>query len=303
MDINKIINRNGQYGPFHSEGFTNHLPMAQYALYHLKANEEQINEFAVFYMNKFDLEINSIKEDIFDFEKEIGNRTSYDSFVKYYRKKIEIDGIDVVVKSVLNKLELGISSALYHGVIRMSYALTVPDKNEIVRSLAFYTCAYYPEKFEGKKVSFENIEKEITNFIKTREGIFYLEGTVNEKTKALLNGLLEVYNKTGSFIILHTITGLQALISLKDYFDDYSKIFDIFTISAINALLRVREDDYINVKLNNDYSWNEIVKYSHEILNAHTIKLIYSCKKLNELYPNDNLKKAAQIKLFLDHNI
>lgn len=302
MKINKLINGYGMYGPFHSQGFVNHLPMAQYALYDLGATEAQIIRFADDYVKKFNLAISSEVIKIEDWTSHLGHREAYAGYVHYFKDKIEKESLETVVKETLNVLLLGIGSALFHGLIRISYAITLGDLDEVSRALALLACCYQKIEFSGTVIRAENMNVEIYRYISEREGLFYLESTTENKEKTMINSFVELYLSTGSFIVLHTITGLEALINLKLYFEDYEHVLDVYMISVLRALLRVTDKEYKKIVLNQQHSWSTISEITCDLINAHTIKFVYSCQVLNELYPNDNLRIASQIKLKLDHD-
>ena len=61
---------------------------------------------------------------------ELGNEKSYLNYVDYYKNKADFEGIDPIIAGVLNKLYGGLSSALFHGIIRVSYSLQSQNEDE-----------------------------------------------------------------------------------------------------------------------------------------------------------------------------
>lgn len=303
MNINKLINKNGQYWPFHTKGFFNHLPMVQYALYHLGASEDQIISFERHYLTRYQLEIIPFKDEIEHLDDHLGNRQAYEGYVRYFKARIEEQGVDQVLKATLNQLVLGLSSALFHGLIRIGYAVLMKDVDEISRALASWACCYQAIEFGGEKINSEEMHTELHRYILDREGLFYLDQEGEEKEVVMMNAYLELYLTTGSFIVLHTLTGFEALLSVKDYFDDFSHVLDVYHVSVLRALLRVTENDYKKIVLESNKTWDEIYQQVLDIKEAHTVKFVYTCHKLNKLHPNDQLRIASQIKLKLDHNL
>lgn len=303
MDINAIINRNGHFWPFYGPGYTNHLPMAQYALYLLGASEDQIKAFEVSYLKETDLQVVHTKLEVDHLQAHLGVREAYEAYVDFFMKEIDDKPISLVVSETLNALVFGLSSALFHGLIRINYAVVKNDHHEVARALASLACSFEPITFDGEIIVPDQLNEEITRYIKERKGMFYLRGNINEKIEATLQGLLALYLKTGSFIVLHTITGFEALLGLRVYFDDFTHVLDIFIVSVLRALLRIRSEDYRQIHLEREWTWDELVEATLNVKNAHTIKFVYSLKKLKTHYDLPELRTAASIKLKLDHQM
>lgn len=301
MDIKGIINSIGEYWAFYGPGYTNHLPMALIALQQLGADEKQINAFLTHYMNQIVLEKVDSPEPIRTLKDHLGEREYFQAYSQFFIEEIERKSLPQVVTDTLNALRHGISSALYHGIIRINYALAIQDKEEVARGLALLASAYEAIEFDGQIIMPDELYSEITRYIVEREGLFYLNGNINQKIEAILEGLNTLYVKTGSFIVLHTITGFEALLSLRVYFDDFSHIIDLFMVSVLRVLLRISAEDYHDIETSEMWPWDQVVEYVKTCDNAHTIKFVYSLRKLKSRYPNIPLLKSAMLKLRMDH--
>jgi hypothetical protein len=277
--------------------------MAMYALDHLGATEQQISDFVTYYLEATDLKEMKSPEPINDLLTHLGEREYYESYVDYFLSEINKKSISRVVSETLNTLILGLSSSLFHGLIRINYAMTKQEDNEVARALASLACAYQAVEFTGEIIVPDQLYPEINRYISEREGLFYMEGNINVKIEAILRGLLELYIKTGSFIVLHTITGFEALLSLRVYYDDFTHVVDVFMVSALRCLLRITAEDYKEIELHELMSWEEMLELVKHVKNAHTIKFIYSLRKLRRLYDLKELRLAAAIKFALDHDL
>lgn len=303
MDISHIIQEDGAYWPFYGPGYTNHLPMAQCALYFLGADEEQIRSFTKAYLSEITLQLVHSPREVHHINDHLGKREYYEAYVSYFKHNLSVSTQEQVVSDTLNYLLLGISSALYHGLIRIHYAVLLKDDDELARALASLACSYEPIEFNGEIILPEQLYDEISRYILERQGLFYLEGNINHKIEAILEGLLQLYIKTGSFIVLHTLTGFEALLSLRAYFDNFTHVVDVYMVSTLRVLLRITEEDYHDLKIDEIWEWDRIIDFVKACHHPHTIKFIYSLKKLSQHYDHDNFRLAAMIKLKLDHSI
>jgi hypothetical protein len=284
------------YGPFWGEGFSNHLPMVQAALYNMGHSKEYIEEISDYFVDKWSLKPFEVSKTFNSYEEALGNRSMYQALVDYYKIEIEEKGIDVVVCEALNYLEKGLSSILYHGIIRLAFAIENGSVDEVVRALAFYACGFEAIDFEGRPVPITVLKAEFTRFVQMREGYFYMKGRIEDKERAIVDAVSELYMNTGSFVILHTITGFQALMTLKKYFNDFDDILNRFTISVERILLRISQNDYKLIKVDELKPYNKLFSLMNTTQNAHTVKLVYACYRLNEILPNDKLLVVANIK-------
>ena len=100
-------------------------------------------------------------------------------------------------------------------------------------------------------------------------------------------------------VTLHCITGLHAVVSLKDYFKDLNKAWDILTTAIITHLLTVEDLDFeVGRPWLLDFSWTNLIKMGAESTDDHVIKLTYSCSELSKHYDTIGLKKAIKKRLF-----
>jgi len=301
MNIQSRVNKYGHYGPFYGPGYANHLPMAQYALFSLGAKEKDLETFESVYLEDHLLvEPVEIPVEISSIESAFGQREAYLSYVEYFQDLVEREGIEKTLRYSVNTLYKGMGTALFHGLIRLAYAVTSDNQYEIVRALAYWACAYQATDLEGRRIPPSMIKPEFIRYIAERDKTFYLMGTEDEKERTLVEALSELFLSTGSFIVLHTITGFEAITTLRKYVDNYSEALDYFTVAVLKALLRVTQDDYKKIYIESDLTWEVIHERAIGSKEAHTIKLVYSVNKLNKLYPLDALRKVAMVQLTLN---
>lgn len=331
MKIGDLIN---DYGREHSPylgNLVNHLPMAQLALYKIIDDVEKVGLFTVAYTNK--AKINPVKKEyskIETMEECLGNRQLYEPCLDIVKMEIQEKGMREVVAHILNTYPLGISSGLFHTIIRVAYAIEgveLEDEliDEVARALAYYITAHREGNLLTRKISGNNIIDEykklmedphIKELLKSRNTMgqkmkalyqdktfmekgFIIGGNEDEKVKALLNLLLPAYINTESIVVLHCITGLHGVLVLKKYYNDFPKVLDILTSFILIHLLTVDElnckdlDKIQNKKEVLDMSWDEIFEKISKSMDVHVLKLGYTAGQLYKLYEIPELKQGA----------
>lgn len=332
MAIGKLINEYGrQYSPY-MRGLVNHLPMAQLALYKMSGDLEKVKTYTESYVNM--VNIDSVKTEypkVYSFEECLGDRELYESCLEVIKKEIADKNINEVIKYVLNTYPLGMSSGIFHTLIRVAYAVEgfKADEElteEVARSLAYYITAYREGDLFERRINCYKIVEEMEALINNshiRELLeskgtmgkkiralyddneylklgFVIDGKKEEKVKALLQILLPPFIKTGSIIILHCITGLHALLMLEEYYDNFDNALDILTTCIITHLL-TQDDLSFNSKKDRiiDFSWRNIISMGVQSTDVHTLKLTYSCCELYKGCEMVELKQAAKKRILM----
>lgn len=330
MSIEQLINRDAEkYSPY-VNGLVNHLPMGQLALYKLTDDIEKVEEYTKTYLKRAN--IDKVKEDyrkVDTIEECLGKRDLYEPCLELIREKLKDENLDELVSSVLSEYTLGLSSGLFHTIIRLAYAIEgyKIDKglqSEVERALAYYITAYREGGLLKREISKENIMEEMNAIIENPEiqeiralnislgkklKSFYdseefmnkgfkIKGSEDDKVKGILKVLIPAFYNSNNIVMLHTITGLQAVVTLKDYFSDYKKALDILTTTAITHIL-TQNDLYIieveDTKI--DYTWKKMIEEISFSEDVHTIKFAYSSKKLDDLFNISELKYANYVRV------
>lgn len=326
MSISKIINHYGEkYTPYIG-GLVNHLPMGQLAIYKMTNDLEEVKYFTESFLERTSLiEVKDTYPKADKTEEILGDRQSYESCLELVRKEFNESNREEYIRYILNEYILGISSGLFHAIIRMAYSVegTRLDSSliqEVERGLAYYITSYRESQLFNRSIQGSNIKKEMTKLVNDdtikdillsqdslgkkikalyRENDFLnkgftIQGTSDEKIRALLDLLVPAYYFSGNIVALHCITGLHAIIVLKDYFDDYSRALDIFTTSALTHLLTIDFQDYMReVTEIGHVSWEAVLSVGSEKMDVHAVKLSYSSFELYRLYGVHGLKEIA----------
>lgn len=326
VEIGEIINQYGEkYSPYRS-GLVNHLPMAQLALYKMTGDINKLLRFSKSHVNK--TRNDPVIEDYAKCSSTrecLGKRDMYESYLELLKEDMKDDNLEEYVSDILNKYPLGMSSGLFHTIIRIYYAIDgyKMDKeliDEVRRATSYYVTGYREADLFKRKIKASDIIKEmkklvdnqtVQNLIHNESSTgkrirrlyddeeymklgFVLEGERDEKVIALLDMLLPLFINTGSIVVLHCITGLHALLALEEYYDDFSMALDILTTTIITHLLSIGDLDFQLKEIDSiEFSWDYILSLGSGSHNVHDIKLTYSAHQLSKIYPDKNLKRAT----------
>lgn len=154
--LHQIVNQYAKsYRPYMG-GFINQLPMAQLALYEMTGDIERVIDYSTYFIDHFSIDpIKSSYPTMTTIDACVGKREAYESCLDLVRAEIAAWGVDEAVKQVLSNYPLGISSSVFHVLIRLGYAvkgyqMEMESTQEVARALAYYLTAYREAKtFEG----------------------------------------------------------------------------------------------------------------------------------------------------------
>ncbi|MCO4795655.1 MAG: questin oxidase family protein, partial [Bacteriovoracaceae bacterium] len=144
MKVDKLIEKHNQnFSTYYSGELYTHTPMALLALRELGASDKRLLEFYDFDTKKLEPTKEATKvindENWKDFFGEYELETSY---IKYFKSVVEINGIDKTLEKYFDILIEGVGAAAFHPIIRLSYAVTENNKDEVAISLATWATSY-----------------------------------------------------------------------------------------------------------------------------------------------------------------
>ncbi|OHW62012.1 hypothetical protein EUAN_14600 [Andreesenia angusta] len=290
MSIGNIVNEYGEkYSPYMG-GFVNHLPMGQLAIYKMTGDLKKVEDYSELFLSMY--RIDRVKPEyhkVDTLEECVGKRELYESCLELFESRVDDCKKDEFIKDILNRYDTGMSSGLFHVLIRLAYSVEGYEMDremirEIRRSLAYYITAYKKaDVFTGNTQDSDYLELGLA-----------AESSQEEKIKSLLKIATSNYISTGSIVALHCITGIHALTVLKSYYRDFSKAVDIMT-ACIASYLKADgglEDGVSDMEISSK-TWDEIICKGSKASDVHAVKLAYSSYELYKMYGLEELKYAA----------
>lgn len=323
MTIGEMINHYGESHTPYMGRLVNHLPMGQLAMYKMTDDLDKVKSFTDSFLERNNVnQVQMYYPNIHTIEETLGNRSLYEVCLYLLKEEVKNTDIDKYVREIINRHILGLSSGLFHTIIRISYAIEGAAidpllNNEIERALAYYITAYRASKLFSRKIPGSKIKEEMNRLVYDKDlknimsnydtlgkkiqalysdnGFlnkgFIIDGDANEKVKALLDLLVPAYYFSGNIVILHCITGLHAVSNMKDYFDDYSNALDILTTSIITHLLTLNYYNYSKeIDVSSHISWEAIISVVSDKSDVHAVKLCHSAYELHKSYEVNGLK-------------
>lgn len=329
MSISALVNEYAEgYSPY-MRGLVNHLPMGQLALYFLTNDLERVKDYSKYYINRSDIDpIKNVGVVVKSIDECKGQRDLYEPLLSYLNRNINEENVDEYISYVLNTYPLGMSSGLFHTLIRLAYAVEGYDEDkgllmEVNRALSYYVtgcreAGLFTRPIDPEKIVSEmrmlRESHELNSILATQPSTgkkmkalynsqsymndfgFTISGSEDDKIGALLDLIVPAYINSkgaGDILILHCITGLHALMVLKDYFNDFNQALDIMTTCIITHLMTLNElilEDNEESEVN---SFNEIIARGIESRDVHTIKLTYTTNEIYRSFNRKDLKIAA----------
>src|SRR6056297_3040105 len=225
MKISNIVNSYGKkYTPYQGN-LVNHLPMGQLAVYKLTKDLDKTKFYSKLYVQNTSINsVSSSFKKVDTLEEALGKRELYESVLDFLDKKMTCDNVDFYIKKILNEYPLGMSSGLFHVLIRLAYAYEGYEIDsgylpELRRAIAYYITAYRKAHKFNRKIKYENIIKEAENLFNNKnikkvlsqkdslglkmkalyeheeymEKGFIIEGSIDKKLKGVLNLSLNSY--------------------------------------------------------------------------------------------------------------
>lgn len=329
MSIATLVNEYAEtYSPY-MRGLVNHLPMGQLALYFMSNDLEKVRVYAKYYDDRFDIDpIKDVGVIVQSMDACVGKRDLYEPLLEYLDRNVTEENMEEYISYVLNTYPLGMSSGLFHTLIRLAYAVEgyAEDQgllNEVKRALSYYVTGYREANQFTRAIAPEHIISEMqilreqsdlkailtsqNSMVKKMKALynsqryvkdhgFIIQGYEEDKIQALLDLTLTAYvnsKDAGDIVILHCITGLHALMVLKEYFHDFQDALDIFTTCVITHLMTVEDLDLASFEEDAVLSFNDLIPKGMASPDVHTIKLTYTTNEIYRKYNRNDLKMAA----------
>lgn len=304
---------NTHYSPIHHGELTNHLPMYQHAMTTLGVADETINLRTETYVARTELkDLSKHGVEMLPLEE------AYLSEVEFYKEQLANKSIEVVIKDFLKDKSDTMASALFHGMIRLAFAIEKNDLEEIARALSYFHVVAKPMDFDMDRPYTDNPTQAWNNLMASRmatdvsfdystimlntlqvvddsglkEKISQL--VVNEDTEKRIGYIIaRWYMKTRDFYVLHLMTGYYALLQLKPFINDFDEWLNKYwQMAQVISLITTERLPIIEMSVN---PWDDIIEEARAMTDVHDVKLFYACKGLDALFSLKIYNKVAHI--------
>lgn len=300
------------YSPVHSGSLTNHLPMYSSAMEAIGFETDKVHQLEQDYINRLDLKDMTKAQDLTALE------ASYMALLPDYQQQLLEKGRDRTVRDFLEGRSKSMASGLFHGMIRLSFALKGGDDEELARALSYFHAisetldlptdspiADVPKEgwktLMAKRMTLELDFAGMPTMAKAanvlsqeslRDLITAIEvGPDTEKQLAFV--FANWYMITRDFFVLHVITGYEAMLSLKPYIDNFHEwLATYWKMAQVMSLFTSERLPVIPISIK---PWEEIMVEAQAMTDAHDVKLFYACKELYKLFPLKVLNKTAHV--------
>ena len=320
-----LLKRNREHERAAGPGTNNHVPMVLIGLYRLSGSPAQMNR----YVEGFDLApaaepVEDAKTDInAENWKNCLGRGEFSRYVAFFESWTKQASIKAVLEESISVLMKGVSSAAYHALLRLAYALDYASREEVVFSLAYWAASFYPGPeldlnsravdpdalFADIVTSSPALKIKPTGSIDGRiRQVYHSKGIANlwkpiripnenplENMSALI---LETFVQTQHFTLLHALTSCQALTSLLPYLTDPEKSLSHYWHSVCAAYVTVYRSSFEVGKdtvVSGVWEWKELfvrAAASEQDL-EHTIKVAYACWLEFQRYKREQYRAVA----------
>ncbi|MEJ2765420.1 questin oxidase family protein [Photobacterium sp. MCCC 1A19761] len=311
-----LIHQGQQFDPVYGNGLSNHLPMALTALAYQGASDEQLTAFYHHYAGQL-----SPLRPVNDADAQtprLGNPADFGRFLSRYRRQIRQRGLEPTVREALAQLLPGLITAAFHGVIRLSYAAALQDNEEVALALAYWASEYQAlgplqqtDAYDAEQ-QLHLAQQQFANYT-FQPGI--IVDRVNELShipayqqlaaipaaltfEQVTRITIRSYLASDNFVLLHGVTGFQALHQLLPYLDDPELALRYYWQAYIAAMCVARTAQRpVSQHAPPTLEWEQWHAQSCLSRDDHTIKLIYSASYLYQHFPWPEYPAAIKMRL------
>lgn len=335
MTVIPIQNKINSYQHFAAEygdlNLTNHLPMAQFAMFRMGANDADFNRFSNHYICLHDLppvgSTTGIRLQDDNWQDYLGTRKYFADYRLFFGEQLNKLGRKRYLGVYFNSLVGGISSAAFHSLIRLAYGVDSENDEEILSGMAYLADAYLELHGPLPKTSTSGTSlHDQMNYVSSelasgRLKLPALEGIIFQKMEAVSQPdvladisdnlsipagttlrdfadlALNLYLSTKDFTTLHTVTSCHASRVMMPFIEDESSYLQYFYQAFLAAYLTIGappiELHGTSLQPSDENLIEEIKAAAQKATDDHDIKLTYTALEEHQAYHNSLYLKAA----------
>ncbi len=341
MTLVQIQNKVNDYQNFAPEygslNLTNHLPMAQFALYRVGTSDADLDRFTNYYIDLHNLPSVepatglSLNED--NWRNYLGTRGYFADFRHFFANRLETLGRKKFLEIYFNALLMGISSAAFHSLIRLAYGVDSENDEEILSGMAYLADAFLELRGPLPEVStnagslhdqMNFVSEELSSdrlVLPALDGIIFQKMNAVSQPKVLesisknlaipagtqlrnfADVALELYLSTKDFTTLHTVTSCHASRVMMPFVEDESSYLQYYYQAFLAAYLTIGAPKILKHETSLQASDEKLVAAiktsTQKATDDHDIKLTYTALQECQSYQN-NLYLRAAVELYPD---
>lgn len=310
-----LVTATHQFDPNYQGNLTNHLPMALVALDLSGASEARIQRFYDHYVKILDPKKASRTAK----QPQMSNRDHFNDWQAFFLHEIHSHGIETCLKTQLPVLVEGIAAAAFHGLIRLSYAIDLGSPDEISHALAYLASEYQylgdlqttnsysldEQIVEGHNLFYQHsfepgiIVDRVQEVIESERYVSISAIPDTLPLEKVCDVILKQFIRTNDFTYLHGVTGLQAFINILPYLQDQTVGLQRFWQAYVAAYCA--SSPYAKATdcaiTHPSKNWQQRLQRASQSNDDHTIKLVFSCYRIDQSHPTPLSIQAAEMRL------
>jgi hypothetical protein len=324
--IAPLLERNRGLRPDYHGGLSNHVSMGLYSLAALGGSRDELTRFAEASWAKLEPVPREPGPQLTreNWKEQLGRREALNGFRVFFDREVATLGRGDTLRRYLPALLPGISAGGFHALIRTGYGVRFGDDHEVSDGLAYWAMAFAPlgslgaaGTLEDPRVLYERIasDPELAG-AKLPDGLIYekqraaselraFAGVVNalrptDQTLAQLAALsVRLYAQTGSFTLLHTVTGAHAYRMLEPFIEPRDLGLRLFWQALAGAYVSVGARALVEPAAGAVPPWADSARHARATLDEHDLKLVDIAREEEAFYRDSTYRRAAARRMHL----
>ncbi len=307
--LDAVAGYDAEYG----DGLSSNLPMALMALQRLGAPAARVQAFAHGYAARLPpAPPAQAWPEGADWASRLGERAAWPAYRELFARRLQREGVDMLLAALLPRLVQGCGGAAFHGLIRSAYAVQAAQPRERADALAYWACRWadlgpLPDAAAGladpaavlrqlplpaQPLAGRLIAERVAR-VAALPGFGAAVARLHVDTRTLerlARGSAELYAASGNFTVLHMLTSAHALRVLLPWLADPAAAVRAYWQAFAAAWVASGARPAAPVALQ---PWADIVAFACASDDEHVIKLVDSCREQERAYGGEVWRRAA----------
>jgi hypothetical protein len=316
-----------RFSAIYGNGLASHHPMAIAALDAMGATNLELEAFEAHYLPKLEtLPAAVVVIEEGDEAAHLGaGRRAFPEWVAYFSRVIARDGADGVLRRWVDRLTPAVAAGAFHGAIRTAFALESEARDELAHGLAYWASAYVtlplPAEPSGTRSPHEVLEAIAADPQRAGKSTFAGNSIIGRAIAAarlpafaghvasldpgklaldeIARAMIRGYAASGSFTLLHGVTGVHAFRVLGSHASDSgAALADLWgAVVAVYVGDGAPAVEGWGLEGDEALDWPAIHARAVEREDEHDIKLAYSCWREWQHRGDELYRRAASARV------